>query len=96
MGAYIKIIERFISYVRSEQKKADDDMSDKKELKSETNGVKGGEINCFRAENRYLLSLNLKCYFCTNRSSENRGKAKFDSGWCTKGKKENKMSTCMM
>lgn len=37
----------------------------KKELKRETNGAKGGEINCFSAENRYLLSLNLKCYFCT-------------------------------
>lgn len=38
---------------------ADDDTQDEKELKREANEVKGREISCFRAENRYLLSLSL-------------------------------------
>lgn len=48
MGAYIKIIECFTNSVRSEQKKGPMmTYRTKKELKRETNGVKGREINGF-------------------------------------------------
>lgn len=43
--------------------------------------MKGRQINWFTAENRYLLSLNLKCYFCTDRSSKNaEAQIEFDFG----------------